>query len=216
MTIRRRQTIGGPKTIDAINSSGACDARNVPLRWCIGCSSCLNRSSAPEKCQLKLRGHNGGESKRVNTDTILGRKGRSEGNEWRGATQLGEDRTTRGYGLICGVSFSRLLSNCALAPVASAWHDFSYTGCPAELRIKLRNSMFYDELVTDFPRLSNKFLIWIALIETSPIGVRAKKRSFFFLSIAISRDLNFNAFKYFLQYKFVYKCSFIVWCVTAI
>lgn len=57
MTIRRRQTIGSPKTIDAINSSGACDARNVPSRWCIGRSSCLDRSSALEKRRLKLRGH---------------------------------------------------------------------------------------------------------------------------------------------------------------
>lgn len=153
MIIRRRRTIGGPKTIDAINSSGACDARNVPSRWCIGRSSCPDRSGAPEKCRLKLRGHNGGESERVNTDAVLGRKGRSEGNEWRGATQLGEDGTSAGT-----VWFAACRSvDCS--PIAP-WHRWHQPGTISPIRgVPLRfasnwETAFYDELATDFPRLS--------------------------------------------------------------
>jgi len=141
MTIRRRRTIDDPKTIDAINSSDTCDARNVPSRWCIGRSSCLNRSSAPEKRRLKLRGHNGGASKRVNANTHPGKRDVAKGTS--DAAQREEDGTTRGYGLICGVSFSRLLSNCALAPAASAWHGFPYTGCFAKVCIKFRNRILW-------------------------------------------------------------------------
>lgn len=180
MTIRRCRTIGGPKTIDAINSSGACDTRNVPSRWCIGRSSCLNRSSAPEKRRLKLRGHNGGASKRVNADTIPGNE-RDAAKGTSDVARLEEDGTARGYGLICGVSFSRLLSNCALAPVASAWHGFPYTGCSTKVRIELGNRVLWRTRDRFFATFES--LIWVKWDS----GTRVKKTDS--LSVAFSPQI---------------------------
>lgn len=56
---------------------------------------------------------------------------RAKGDEARGndnAARPEEGGAARGYGLICGVSFSRLLSNCAPAPTASTWHGFPLYG----------------------------------------------------------------------------------------
>lgn len=105
----------------------------------------------------------------------------SEGDEY-GAAQLEEDRTTPGYSLICGVSFSRLLSNCALAPAASAWHGFPYTGCSAKVRIKLRNRILWrirDRFSATFKPLIRTALIKILSIKVLQELVQKRKISYF-------------------------------------
>lgn len=156
MTILCCRTIGGPKTIDAINSSGACDAQNVPSRWCIGRSSCLNRSSAPEKRRLKLRGHNGGASKRVEPGHHPVRKGRSEGDEWRDAAQ----RSSKRMELRAGTVWFAACRSVDCSPIAP-WHRWHRLGTVSPIRgAPLRfasnlETVFFVELVTDFSPLTN-------------------------------------------------------------
>lgn len=93
MTIRRCQTIGSPKTINAINSSSACNARNVPQTWCIGRSSCRNRSSEAEKRRLELRGHSAAEMHPKGWRTPSSAKGTKRRGGWRCAARRGWSRT---------------------------------------------------------------------------------------------------------------------------
>jgi len=125
MTIRR--TIDDPKTIDAINSSGACDARNVPPRWCIGRSSCLNRSSASEKRRLKLRGHNGGASKRVNANTHPGERDVAKG------TNDAAQRSSKRMELRAGTVWFAACRSVDCSPIAP-WHRRHQPGTISSIR----------------------------------------------------------------------------------
>lgn len=155
MTIRRRQTIGGPKTIDAINSSSACNARNVPPTWCIGRSSCRNRSSVRDS---------EASSRIERTQRERRRRDASE----RGGghqTQRGMKRTRErmtfnpeeGGVAHAGTVWFAACRSVDCSPIAPRHQRHqpgtvpSYTGCTANVRIKLGKWRFYDKFAQDCP-----------------------------------------------------------------